>query len=73
MMYKRQSNSGHEIKWEPEHEDCAAQALAEVEGTGVVTKSQTKDDPADLGNDHELAQQVKERYQTLVEQKESTN
>ncbi|NEU57111.1 hypothetical protein [Halorussus sp. MSC15.2] len=71
-MYKRKSNSGHEIEWEPEDDAIAAQALAEVEETGVVAKSQAEEDAVDIGDDHELAQQVQERYQQLLEQKEST-
>ncbi|WP_135851308.1 hypothetical protein [Halorussus salinus] len=71
-MYKRKSNSGHEIEWEPENEEAAAKALAEVEGTGVASEPEAKERTPDLGDDHELAQRVQERYQKRVEQADSS-
>lgn len=67
-MYERTSNSGHAVEWNPEDSDLAAEALANVEGTGVATKTEAKANAkVDLGEASETARAVRDEYQRLVE------
>lgn len=67
-MYKRQSNSGHTVEWNPEDTDLAAEAMANVTGTGVSTKAEAKSNAAvDLGEKGNVARDVREEYARLVE------
>lgn len=74
-MYARKSNSGHEIEWDPEDEDAAAQAMVDIDGTGVSVVSEARSGrAADLGDDEAVARQVRERYREIVaEKQESTD
>jgi hypothetical protein len=74
-MYERETNSGHTVKWNPEHSDLAAQAMADVAGSGVSTATEARQKAkVDFGEDAGgLAQQVTERYQELVNQQKSTS
>lgn len=66
-MYTSESNSGHTVKWNPEDSQAAADALADVSGTGVSTATEAKNNSrVDLGTDHDVARQVRERYEELI-------
>jgi hypothetical protein len=73
-MYRRNSNSGHEIEWDPEDEDAAAQAMVDTDGTGVSVVSEARSGrAADLGDDEATARQVRERYQAIVAEKQENS
>lgn len=67
-MFEEQSNSGQTVEWNPEHTDLAAEALANVSGTGVSSKADAKAAAAvQLGTDHTTASDVLEEYEALKE------
>lgn len=67
-MYERQSNSGHTVEWNPEDTDLAAEAMANVSGTGVDSKPEAKDNAAvNLREKGDVARSVREEYERLVE------
>ena len=52
-MYERKTESGHEVEWNPEHEEEAEEAMIEVVGEiGVEV-------------DRETASEIRERYRDL--------
>lgn len=66
-MYERTSSTGQTVEWNPEHTDAAAQALADVSGTGVSTLSEAKDAaPIDLDGKPDVQQAVRDEYETLT-------
>ena len=66
-MYERETNSGHRVEWGPDDLATAAEALANVAGTGVSTATEAEQAaPVNLGNDGELARQVREEYEALL-------
>lgn len=67
-MYHRTSHSGHQVTWEPDDLSAAAQALADVDGTGVSTAQEARDAaPLEFGEDRELANRVTERYVEILQ------
>lgn len=65
-MYERQSNSGDTVEWEPDNTDWAAEALANVSGTGVSSKADAKAQAAvSLGDDDVTARKVREEYASI--------
>ena len=57
-MYTRKSKSGHTVEWNPEHEEEAEETMLEVVGeVGVEVDSET-------------ANQIREEYQNLTENKD---
>lgn len=67
-MYVRETKTGQKVEWEPDDPDLAAEALANVSGTGVATKSEAKANAAvDLREKGDVAQEVMDEYIRLVE------
>jgi len=66
-MFRRTSNSGHEIEWSPENEQKAIEALAAVDGTGVTSESDLPSDGlVDLDGQPDVQARVREKYQDLT-------
>lgn len=66
-MYTRESNTGQTVVWEPEYTDHAAQALADITGTGVSSKSEAKNNAkVDLGNKLDVSRNVLDRYEEIL-------
>lgn len=63
-MYIRKTNSGHEIKWEPENIELGKQAMSEV--LNVPIEEIDKEKFVLVTN--EQARQIQKRYQELTEQ-----
>lgn len=65
-MFVRTSNSGHEVVWDPEHTDLAAQAIAQADGTDFDTAEAVQEAaPVDVSDDA-VANRIKERYWDFV-------
>lgn len=64
-MYKKMSNSGHTIKWNPQHTDLAEQAIEEYKGQGVP-ENVTLPDDAPVPVDGDTAKSIRHTYKTLV-------
>ena len=62
-MYRRKSQSAHEVEWNPEHEKEAERAMQEV-----VARFD-KWNGARYSLDAETAREVRERYEELVEKR----
>ena len=62
MIVKRKAKSGHEVEWNPEHEEEAEQAMHEV----VDRFDGWEGVPYSL--ERETAEKVKDRYTELVEE-----
>jgi hypothetical protein len=63
-MYERKTNSGHIVSWSPDDEDLAAQAVVEVEGTGINDTAKAKETYAEVDSD--VAENIRERYRELL-------
>jgi len=64
-MYVRDPTSGPSVRWDPSDQDAAAQALADVSGTGVTSKSEAEQNaPVDLSN--EKAAEVRDYYRDVL-------
>lgn len=62
-----EQHTGGKVEWQPKNADSAAQALANVDGTGVATAAEAKDRaPVDVGDDFETAERVRKEYRRLT-------
>lgn len=65
-MWERNSSSGHTVEWNPPDTDTAAEAMANVQGTGVSTATEAKSNATvSLGEDTATARAVQEEYFAL--------
>lgn len=69
-MYKRNTNSGHDVVWNPEHTDLAEQAMKEMQEEGGVPLHVTLPEDANVPLESDVAAQVKERYKYLVREQD---
>ena len=60
-MYERMTNSGHTVKWNPDDEELAEQAMEDQKGNGVPTDVNIPDD-ANVPVEADIAAQIRERY-----------
>lgn len=68
------SNTGQSVRWVPADADAAHQALADIDGTGVNTATEAKENAAvDLGRDMALVRAVLGEYAKQVAWKTHVN
>ena len=66
-MYKKVTNSGHVVIWEPEDNELAARSLAAVNGTGVrrageAARKVRDEGPIEISD--ELSREISKEYRT---------
>ena len=64
-MYERETNSAHNVEWNPDDAALAEQAMNDVDGTGVPGTHNLPDE-ANVPVEAEVAQSVRERYNDLL-------
>lgn len=62
-MYEREVSNGYKVEWNPSNEQLAAQAMGEVNGTGVTAVDLPEQ--ANVPVEAAVARNVRERYQEL--------
>lgn len=74
-MFTRESQTeGVSVEWNPEDEDLAAQAMANVTGSPPQTPEQARENAAvDLGEKRDTARKVREEHARLLKEKEASN
>jgi hypothetical protein len=67
-MYERQCNSGQIVEWNPEDSDLAAEAMANVEGTGVSRPTEAHENAPVSFESDEIPAKAREEYSRLKEE-----